>query len=72
MPDVILVDLMNGSELIKQVRANPWTTKTPIIISSWTAEKHQKIAKELGVHVFLGKSYKKAELLNRWSELIKK
>ncbi|WP_297324318.1 hypothetical protein [Nitrosomonas sp.] len=23
MPDVILVDLMNGSELIKQVRANP-------------------------------------------------
>lgn len=77
IPDVMLIDLempkMNGFELIKNVRANPQTAKTPIIIiSSRTAEKHQNIAKDLGVNVFLGKPYKEAELLNHLSELIKK
>lgn len=76
-PDVMLIDLempkMNGFELIKNVRANPQTAKTPIIIiSSRTAEKHQNIAKDLGVNVFLGKPYKEAELLNHLSELIKR
>ncbi len=77
IPDVMLVDIempkMNGFELIKNVRANAQTAKTPIIvISSRTAEKHQKIAKDLGVNVFLGKPYKEDELLKHLSGLIKR
>lgn len=77
VPDVMLVDLempkMNGFELIRNIRANPDTAKIPIIIiSSRTAEKHQKIANELGVSVFLGKPYKEEELLTHLSRLMKK
>jgi len=59
----MLVDLempkMNGFELIEWVRTNPETAHIPmIIISSRTAEKHRKIAKDLGVNIFLGKPYK--------------
>jgi chemosensory pili system protein ChpA (sensor histidine kinase/response regulator) len=74
-PDVMLIDLempkMNGFELIKKVRANPATAHMPvIIISSRTAEKHRKIAKDLDVNVFLGKPYKEEELLNHLSDLL--
>jgi chemosensory pili system protein ChpA (sensor histidine kinase/response regulator) len=74
-PDVMLVDLempkMNGFELIKKVRTNPATAHMPvIIISSRTAEKHRKIAKDLDVNVFLGKPYKEEELLNHLSDLL--
>jgi len=74
-PDVMLIDLempkMNGFELIKRVRANPKTAKIPvIIISSRTAEKHRKIAKDMNVNVFLGKPYKEEELLNHLSGLL--
>lgn len=53
IPDVMLIDLempkMNGFELIEWVRANPETAHIPmIIISSRTAEKHRKIAQDLG------------------------
>ncbi len=77
IPDVMLIDLempkMNGFELIEKVRANPETAHIPmIIISSRTAEKHRKIAKDLGVNIFLGKPYKEDELLNHLSELIRK
>ncbi len=76
-PDVMLIDLempkMNGFELIKKVRAKPATAHIPIIIiSSRTAEKHRKIAKDLGVNVFLGKPYKEGELLNHLSDLLRK
>ncbi|UJP04781.1 MAG: hybrid sensor histidine kinase/response regulator [Nitrosomonas sp.] len=74
LPDVMLIDLempkMNGFELIKRVRANPKSAGIPIIIiSSRTAEKHQKIARELGVNVFLGKPYKEEVLLGHLSRL---
>ena len=77
IPDVMLVDLempkMNGFELIEWVRANPETAHIPmIIISSRTAEKHRKIAQDLGVNIFLGKPYKEEELLSHLSELIRK
>ncbi|WP_292993463.1 Hpt domain-containing protein [Nitrosomonas sp.] len=77
IPDVMLIDLempkMNGFELIEWVRANPETALIPmIIISSRTAEKHRKIAQDLGVNIFLGKPYKEEELLNHLSELIRK
>ncbi len=77
IPDAMLIDLempkMNGFELIEWVRENPETAHIPmIIISSRTAEKHQKIAQDLGVNIFLGKPYKEDELLNHLSELIRK
>lgn len=76
-PDVMLVDLempkMNGFELIKKVRANPKTALMPIIIiSSRSAEKHRKIASDLGVNIFLGKPYKEDELLSHLSGFVQK
>jgi chemosensory pili system protein ChpA (sensor histidine kinase/response regulator) len=73
----MLVDLempkMNGFELIKKVRANPETALMPIIIiSSRSAEKHRKIAGDLGVNVFLGKPYKEDELLSHLSGFVQK
>nr|MBA3755138.1 response regulator [Nitrosomonas sp.] len=75
-PDAMLIDLempkMDGFELIKKIRANPETAHIPIIIiSSRTAEKHRKIANDLGVNIFLGKPYKEDELLNHLSGLIR-
>ncbi len=75
IPDVILVDLemprMNGFELIRNIRMNPYTENIPIIIiSSRTAEKHRKMADELGVNVFLGKPYKEEELLNHINQYL--
>lgn len=76
-PNVMLVDLempkMNGFELIKNIRNNPKTAHIAIIIiSSRTAEKHRKIAKDLGVDIFLGKPYKEDELLQHLSNFIQK
>ena len=77
IPDVMLVDLempkMNGFELIRNIRARSKTAKIPIIIiSSRTAEKHQKLAKELGVNVFLGKPYKEDTLIKHLAKFISK
>lgn len=76
IPDVMLVDLempqMNGFELIRNVRNNPKTANMPIIIiSSRTAEKHRKMANELGVNVFLGKPYNEKDLLEHITQFIK-
>ena len=59
-PNVILTDIempnMDGFELVRQLKSDDATAKTPIImISSRTAEKHQALAKTLGVNVFMGK-----------------
>ena len=76
IPDVMLVDLemphMNGFELIRNVRNNPDTKNIPIIIiSSRTADKHRKMANELGVNGFLGKPYNEDELLSHITRYIK-
>lgn len=77
LPSIMLVDIemphMDGFELIRTVRNNAETSSIPIIIiSSRTAEKHQKLAAELGVQVFLGKPYQEEELLEHIVRLIHK
>lgn len=67
-PAVMLVDIemprMDGFELTRNVRAAPDTRDIPIImITSRTADKHRKVAFDLGVNVFLGKPYQEDELL---------
>lgn len=74
-PDIILADLempiMNGFELIQNIRSNSDTAHIPIIIiTSRTAEKHRKMAAELGANEFLGKPYKEEDLLNHITRLM--
>lgn len=76
LPSIMLVDIemphMDGFELIRAVRNNSEMSKLPIIIiSSRTAEKHRKLAAELGVQVFLGKPYQEEELLDHIVRLSK-
>ena len=76
-PEIILTDLempkMNGFELIKTIRNNPDTTHIPIIvITSRTAEKHHKMATQLGANGFMGKPYNEDELLNAISQCLPK
>ncbi len=76
IPAIMLVDIemphMDGFELIRAVRNNPELQNIPIIIiSSRTAEKHRKVAEELGVNEFMGKPYQEDELLHHIERLIK-
>ena len=76
VPAIMLVDIemphMDGFELIRTVRNNLELQNIPIIIiSSRTAEKHRKVAEELGVNEFMGKPYQEDELLHHIERLIK-
>lgn len=67
-PAVMLVDIemprMDGFELTRNIKAAADTRNIPIImITSRTADKHRKVAFDLGVNVFLGKPYQEDELL---------
>jgi valyl-tRNA synthetase len=69
LPDVLLVDIemprMDGYDLTRNVRSNKTTRQIPIImITSRTAEKHRRVAIELGVNEYLGKPYREDELLD--------
>jgi chemosensory pili system protein ChpA (sensor histidine kinase/response regulator) len=67
-PDVMLVDIemprMDGFDLTRNVRAGASTRTLPIVmITSRTADKHRKVAFEVGVNHYLGKPYQEEELL---------
>jgi len=69
IPDIMLVDIemprMDGYDLTRNVRSNNATRQIPIImITSRTAEKHRRVAIELGVNEYLGKPYREDELLD--------
>ncbi len=69
IPDIMLVDIemprMDGYDLTRNVRSNKATRHIPIImITSRTAEKHRRVAIELGVNEYLGKPYREDELLD--------
>lgn len=74
-PDIILTDIempnMDGFELVRQLRSDDATLKTPIImISSRTAEKHQALAQALGVNDFMGKPIHDEALLENIARLL--
>jgi len=75
-PDVMLVDIemprMDGFDLTRNVRVDRNLREVPIImITSRTADKHRKLAEEVGVNIFLGKPYQEDELLRHVRGLIK-
>lgn len=68
IPAIILTDIempiMDGFELVRQLRQNAKTQGLPIImITSRIAQKHHDYANELGVNYYLGKPYVEEELL---------
>ena len=74
-PDAILTDIemprMDGFALARNIRDDARTTATPLImISSRTADKHQNLAKEIGVDAFFGKPVPDDELVAKVNELI--
>ena len=75
VPDVILTDIemprMDGFGLARNIRDDARTAKTPLImISSRTADKHQNMAKDIGVDAFFGKPVHDDELIAKVNELI--
>jgi chemosensory pili system protein ChpA (sensor histidine kinase/response regulator) len=74
-PDVILTDIemprMDGFALARNIRDDARTATTPLImISSRTADKHQNLAKEIGVDAFFGKPVQDNELVSKVMELL--
>ncbi|MEO8188647.1 MAG: response regulator, partial [Burkholderiaceae bacterium] len=68
LPAVMLLDVemprMDGFELLRRVRDEPaWRELPVIMITSRTAEKHRKVAMELGATLFLGKPFEEQDLL---------
>jgi len=55
---------MDGFDLTRHVRGTELTRSIPIVmITSRTADKHRRMAMELGVNAYLGKPYQDDELL---------
>jgi chemosensory pili system protein ChpA (sensor histidine kinase/response regulator) len=74
-PNIILTDIempnMDGFELVRQLKNDDATAKMPIVmISSRTAEKHQSLAKTLGVNVFMGKPIQDEALIANIASLL--
>ncbi len=68
-PDLMLVDIemprMDGFDLTRNIRNDARLNTIPIImITSRTADKHQNVAKDLGVNAYFGKPYQEEALLN--------
>lgn len=76
-PDIILTDIemprMDGFGLARNIRDDARTANTPLImISSRTADKHQNLAKDIGVNAFFGKPVHDDELIAKVNELVGK
>jgi chemosensory pili system protein ChpA (sensor histidine kinase/response regulator) len=76
VPDIILTDIemprMDGFGLSRNIRDDVRLANTPLImISSRTADKHQNLAKEIGVDAFFGKPVQDEELIEKMKELLK-
>lgn len=68
-PDLLLLDLrlpgLHGIELLKKLRQSDKTRDLPVIISTgvYKGEKYVQAARKLGVHHYLEKPFKAADLL---------
>jgi chemosensory pili system protein ChpA (sensor histidine kinase/response regulator) len=76
VPDIILTDIemprMDGFGLSRNIRDDVRLANTPLImISSRTADKHQNLAKEIGVDAFFGKPVQDEELIEKMKALLK-
>lgn len=74
-PDIVLLDIEmpknDGFEVLRRVRTDERLKSLPIImITSYTGEKHQQQALELGFNQFLGKPFQEASLLSTIEEVI--
>ncbi len=68
LPAVMLLDVemprMDGFELLRRIRDDSrWRELPVIMITSRTAEKHRKVAMDLGANLFLGKPFEEQDLL---------
>ena len=68
LPAVVLLDVemprMDGFELLRRIRDDSrWRELPVIMITSRTAEKHRKVAMDLGANLFLGKPFEEQDLL---------
>ncbi|MCB5187727.1 Hpt domain-containing protein [Methylobacillus caricis] len=75
LPDIILTDIemprMDGFELARNIRNDERSRNIPIVIvSSRTAEKHQALARSLGVNAFFGKPVQEDDLVLKLQELL--
>lgn len=60
-PDAILLDLqmpeMTGDEALKEIRSQPWGSKTPVLIlTNLGAEESPASLKALGIHSYIVKA----------------
>jgi len=74
-PDVILLDIemprMDGFEFTRMIKRDARSSHIPIImITSRTAEKHQALARDLGVDLYLGKPFQEEELVRSLREML--
>jgi chemosensory pili system protein ChpA (sensor histidine kinase/response regulator) len=75
-PDLMLVDIemprMDGFDLTRHVRGNDATRSIPIVmITSRSADKHRKLALELGVDAYFGKPFQEEALLEEMATLLR-
>ncbi len=68
LPSVMLLDVemprMDGFEVLRRLRDEAaWQDIPVIVITSRTAEKHRRMAMDLGASVFLGKPFEEQDLL---------
>jgi len=74
--DLLLCDIemprMNGLELLAKMQQDDKLSKLPVaMVTSRGAEKHRKIAADLGAKAYFTKPYLEEELLNAAKKLIK-
>ncbi len=69
-PDLIILDIdmprMNGLEVLMNLRNDSQSKNTPIfMLTSKSKEKNVRIALKLGVKAFIGKPFKRDELIDK-------
>ena len=77
IPDLILCDIMmpvlNGYEVLKELKQNPLTSKIPFIfISASTEKKDIQVGLDMGASAYIRKPFEMEELLHAVAGLLHK